>query len=1175
VAHPWVGRPEQLRQTKKLCFMKNALPRKPVKRRYALPAACVAYLMLTIAFPLQAQFTYATPAKITHFFQEKNNKITLQLKNEKLQVILEKLERKSGYVFVYSNDEIKTEQKLSINVRERQLSEVLTELLAPLNIGYEMVKDKIILKQAKSVLPLAAGSSGAEPVIREAAAAPKDVDTLIEGRVTDNAGNGLANINVELKGSTIGTITNADGRFSLRIPDDKKNGTLRFSSVGFMAREIDLQANKPVQVAMAAELREMNEVVVIGYGTQRKISVTGSVDVVGKKIIEGRPVANLSQALQGVSPNLIIQQRNFEPGQGVNLNIRGLGTLGDNTPLVVIDGIMGGDINLINPNDIESVSILKDAGTAAIYGSRSANGVILITTKKGKKNEKATIAYSGMYGVQSPRITYKPVHAWENAYYKNESLVNSGLAPAFTPQQIQEFAERGDGDWRVEGLVQNASQQSHNLTISGGSAASTYLLSVGMLDQKNNFIGPDYGYKRYNIRLNQSNEIGRLKLNTILSYVKVLNKDHSFNSGTLIVDAGRVPLYYSYEDSAGNYLTNPVSAQFNPKAILEEGGYRKYNNDEIFGNFSAEYPITPDLKIRGVFGGTIRANRQFARRFQVNFKPGGVWGDDREVRDENYKSMFTNLQLIAEYDKQVKDHYIKVLVGGANESFESQLSRVVKTLTDPALGIPTTGTIINPDVNSGTINSNQATSETSINSLFGRAGYSYKDRYFAEFNFRYDGSSVFAKENRWGFFPSASAAWIVSDEVFMEGFRDRIGTLKVRASYGILGNQNVRYPYQYQTTYFNYTNAYGFNNQVVGGAGFALGNANLTWEKAATFNVGIDATFLNRKLEVSLDYFNKTTSDILYARSNVPQLFGAGFPDYNVAKVKNKGWEIKASYNWPGRVVNQVFSINLADNLNELLALTDGAQQYVERKEEFELVRRVGQPITVYQGYKRDGYFQNLDDINKAPKFAGSTVVPGDIRFVDRNGDGVIDDQDKFILGNPFPRYTFGFSYSLQAKGFDLVLFIQGVGKRDAMVRGEQVEPFHFGYGGTMYTHQTDYWTPSNPDAKYPRLAEAGSASNTNNYRTGSDLYLFDASYVRLKNVQLGYTLPAKITRPARIQKARIYVTGQNLLTLTKMQFLDPEITEFDNNTNFNTGANSARAYFLPVFYGFGLDLTF
>ncbi len=262
---------------------------------------------------------------------------------------------------------------------------------------------------------------------------------------------------------------------------------------------------------------------------------------------------------------------------------------------------------------------MKDAGSAAIYGSRSANGVILITTKKGKKNERVSVTYNGIYGIQSPRITYEPVHAWENAYYKNESLSNSGLQPIFSPSQIQDFKNRGDGDWRVESILQNASQQSHNLSVSGGSANATYLLSLGYLDQKNSFIGPGLGYKRYNIRFNQTTEIGKLKLNTILSYVKVLGKDHSFNAGTLIVDAGRVPLYYSMQDSAGNYLTNAVSAELNPKGILEKGGYRKYDNDEIFGNLNAEFSITKDLKIRGVFGGTVRVQPYVWQKITIEF----------------------------------------------------------------------------------------------------------------------------------------------------------------------------------------------------------------------------------------------------------------------------------------------------------------------------------------------------------------------------------------------------------------------------------------------------------------------------------------------------------------------------------------------------------------------------
>jgi TonB-linked SusC/RagA family outer membrane protein len=1150
--------------------------RKEIICRNAPRNIAVSMLMFVACISLNAQVSFAGNRQTLNNYlpQKKEQRITVKVKNEKLSSVLSKIEKQMDYVFVYSDDDVNANQRITLDVKSESLSSIIESLSKLANLNAEIINDKIILrgkstgKEKNATVNALTGSGVIIDPTDEKTSIP---EIIITGKITDENGEGIPSVSVTVKGTSIGSATNANGNYSIVLPDNLASPVLIFSIVGYENQEISVSGRQTINATLRKTEKILEDVVVVGYGTQKRSSVTGSVDAISKKAIEGKPVANLSQALQGVSPNLIIQQRNFEPGQGVNINIRGLGTLGDNTPLVVIDGIPGGDINLLNPNDIENVSILKDAGSAAIYGSRSANGVVLITTKKGRKNERATINYNGIYGIQSPRVTYEPVHAWENAYYKNESLANSGLQPIFSPEQIQAFATKGDGDWRLDNILETAPQQTHNISISGGSDHSTYLLSLGYLDQENSFIGDGLGYKRYNIRLNQTSEIGKFKLNTILSYAKVMGTDHSSNAGTLIVDAGRVPLYYSFTDSAGNYLTNPVSSEFNPKAILEKGGYRKSDNDEVFGNLSAEYAFTREFKVRGVFGGTIRANHGFGRRLQVNFQPGGVYGNDREVYDDNYKSLFTNLQLIAEYTKAFKEHSINVLVGTANESFKSEQNKLYKTLTDPNLGTPTTGTIINEG---NSTNSNQGTNETSINSLFGRAGYSYSSKYFAEFNFRYDGSSKFAKDNRWGFFPSVALAWRITEEHFMDGWKGWLNELKIRSSYGVLGNQNVN-AYQYQTTFFNFPNAYGFNGVPVGGAGFLLGNPDLTWEKATTLNIGADASLFNRKLDISFDYFDKTTKDILYTRKDVPLIFGSGFPDYNVAKVKNRGWEVKATYNVRGKTLIQSFSVNVADNLNELLSLTSGANEQVERKEEFELVRRVGHPITVYQGYRRDGYFQTLDDINSAPKFAGSTVTAGDIKFVDRNKDGVIDDNDKFILGNPFPRYTFGFTYTAAIKGFDILVFIQGVGKRDAMLRGELIEPFHFGYGGTMYRHQTDYWTPTNPDAKYPRLAEAGSPSNTNNYRTGSDIYLFDAAYARLKNVQIGYTIPASITRKAHIQRARFYLTGQNLLTLSKLNFFDPEITEFDNNTGFNAGANSARAYPLPVFYGFGLDITF
>jgi TonB-dependent starch-binding outer membrane protein SusC len=1144
-------------------------------RAHTMHQKILAMLVLVMnVFPIKAQTAAAIPIRSSYQLQEQLEElITLYVKNEKLETVLDILEKKTKLVFVYANDEIDVNQKISLAVNNKPAQEVFKQLLTPIGINYLLVKDKIILQASGIKSPLTDGSNSDNTSIKtqDRAVAAEVNNFTVTGTVTDETGKALELVNVSLKGGSLATFTDAKGNYSLSLPDNAKNGTLRFSIVGYISQELKITGKNTINVVLVSDTKELTDVVVVGYGTQKKVSVTGSVDVVGKKAIDGRPVTNLTTALQGTSPNLIIQQRNFEPGQGVNINIRGLGTLGDNTPLVVIDGIMGGDINLINPTDIESVTVLKDAGAAAIYGSRSANGVLLVTTKKGRKNAAPKLTYSGIYGVQSPRITYTPVDAWENAYYKNESLANSGLSPAFTPGDIQAFRNNGNGDWRVDNILQKAVQQSHNLSLSGGGENSTYMLSLGMLDQKNNLVGPGYGYKRYNIRLNQSTEFGRFKLNTILSYVKVQGKDHSFGTGTILVDATRVPLYYSFQDTAGNYLTNPVSAQFNPKGILEKGGYRRSNDDEIFGSLKGEYAITKNLKLHGVFGGTVRSNTLFSRRLQVNFIPGGVYGNDRETLDFNLKSLFTNVQAWAQYDKKINAHEIVVLVGASNESEKNEQSQVVKTLTDPNLGIPTTGTVVSP---TGSFNTLQRTFETSLSSVFGRAGYSFKNKYFAEFNFRYDGSSKFPASNRWGFFPSVSAAWRISQEDFFKSLSNKINELKLYTSYGILGNQNVS-AYQYQTTFGNEANMYGFNNVAVGGSRFFLGNPELTWEKSATFNLGINMVLLKRKLEVSFEYFNKRTSDILYQRRDVPQIFGAGFPDYNVAEVLNRGWDLRVTYNHNGRHFRHSFMLNLADNLNELKALSSGATQQVERKEEFEILRRIGQPITVYYGYRTNGFYQNLDDINKYPKFAGSTVTAGDLKFVDRNGDGVIDDADKYILGNPFPRYTFGFTYTVAYKNFDASVFIQGVGRRDAMLRGEQVEPFHFGYGGTMYKHQTDYWTPTNPNARYPRLAEAGSPSNSNNYRTGSDVYLFDAAYIRVKNMQVGYTLPATIAKKAKMEKLRIYFTAQNFLTLSNLNFIDPEITEFDNNTGFNTGANSARSYFMPVFVGGGIDITF
>ncbi|MEP6727518.1 MAG: TonB-dependent receptor [Bacteroidota bacterium] len=993
----------------------------------------------------------------------------------------------------------------------------------------------------------------------------------VTGRVIDDNNNPLSGVTVQVKNSNVTTTTDANGNFSITVPD--KKSVLVFTYVGF--EKLELVNSNNLVVHLKVTNGSLGEVVVVGYGTQKRISVTGAVDRVSSALIEDRPVANITQALQGTSPGLVIQQRTFQPVSGaLNINIRGLGTTNNNDPLVVIDGIIGGDLNLINPNDIDNVSILKDAGSAAIYGSRSANGVILITTKKGKKNSKPTISYSGSYGIQTPRYTFKQVHGWENAMYKNISLANSGKPAQYTDADIAAFKQQGDGDWRLETIIQHAPQQAHNITVSGGSANSTYLLSAGYFDQSNMLIGPGYGAKRYNVRLNQSTTYNKFTLTSIFSYVKGVYKEPSAGTEGLVGDATRSPLIYSFNNAQGNYVINPV-VNSNSKAILEKGGYTRSNNDEIRGNFTGEYVFTPAFKVRAVLGGTLVANTQFQRQINLVYANGGSYGGDRQVYDRNTKSLFTNTQLIAEYNKTFsKKHDLNILIGATNESFKSEGNGAQKRGTDSLLGIPTTGTILSTGTTDGTYNSNTNTSETSLNSLLGRVGYSYESKYFIEGNFRYDGSSNFKSGRRWGFFPSIGAKWRLTEERFLDNYRAKVGDLMIRGTYGLLGSQGVN-PYQYITSYSTNGNAYGYGGSGVSGATINLANPSLSWEKAASYNLGLDATFLQRKLNFTFEYYHKITSDILQNREDVPALFGQGLPTFNVSKQMSKGWEATLSYDLKGRSLSQSFAFNIADNQNELRELSGSVQEYEFKREEFWFVRRVGLPITVYRGYRTNGLYQTADELIKYPKIAGLSPGLGDLKYVDQNGDGIIDSKDRVILGNPFPRYTFGFTYNVAYKGFDMSLLIQGVGKRDALIRGELLEAYHYGYSGTLYEHQKDFWTPTNTGAKYPRIAENGSASNSNNYKIGSDIYLFNAAYARLKNISLGYSLPASLLAKIHMQKVRLYINAQNLLTVSKQKIIDPEQSEFNNRVDINSGANSARSYPTPVYYGFGLDISF
>ncbi|PXY43122.1 SusC/RagA family TonB-linked outer membrane protein [Flavobacterium hydrophilum] len=994
-------------------------------------------------------------------------------------------------------------------------------------------------------------------------------NTQVTGVITSKSDNlSLPGVSViDVSEPKNGVNADFDGHYSITLKNG--SGTLRFTMLGYKPVEVKVNNRTSINVAMDLDVSSLDEVVVVGYGTQKRRKVIGAVDQVNSSAFEGRPSVNVTQALQGKAPSLIIQQNNSEPGAGLNINIRGISTLGNNSPLIVIDGIVGGDINALNPADIESANVLKDAGSAAIYGSRASNGVLLITTKKGSKGKPMTVQFSSLVGYNNPFFFTKPVHGYENAMLRNEAAFNSDAANAvFTSEQIAELKAKGDTEWFAEEIVKPALQLNQTLSVSGGSEHSTYMVSLGYLGQESNFVGPKKGMDRYNFRINLTNDFGKLKLTSILAYSKQKITDHSSSTGTLMVDAFRVPLYYTQKDENGNYLTNDVLQQFNSLGILEQGGFRKYDNDDLFGSLNAEFKLTSFLKLKGVFGGRLWNGSMYSRTKQVDFLPQGVYGADRDTRDESRKSLDLNTQFMLEFNKSFAGvHNVGALIGVSNENHSDRGIGIYKKFTDPDLGTPTSETVIGEN----SYNSNGSSGKNSLNSLFGRLTYDYNDKYFAEFSFRYDGSSKFRDEIRWGFFPSATVGYSLTKEDFMENYRDKIGNIKLKSSYGVLGNQNVG-NFQYQTTYFTFQNAYGFNNSGVSGTGYNFSNPDLQWERAATFNAGIEADFFKGALSFSFDFFDKVTSDILLP-PQVPGVYGTGLPDFNSGKLGNRGWEISATYRHKGKALNQSLTVNFGDSKNKVLDY-NGGDERLTGVEELQVLLREGLPFNSYVGLKRDGYFQSWEEIQGAAVPEGLSVQPGDNRYVDANKDGKIDDNDKFIFGNPFPRYTFGVTYTADYKNFDLSIFIQGVGKRTMMIRGELVEPFHYNYGMTMYTHQLDYWTPQNPDARYPRLANNGTQSNTNNFRRGSDMYLYDGAYARLKNIQLGYSLPNSAAEKLGMSRFRMYVSGQNLLTLSKVKFVDPELSEF-NNSMSPSGANSGRAYPTQAYYGMGIDISF
>ena len=894
-----------------------------------------------------------------------------------------------------------------------------------------------------------------------------------------------------------------DGNFTLNVTSKV---VLVVSSIGYETQEVPVNGRKLINVVLKSDVVALKDVVVVGYGVQKKVNLTGAVSSLSTDELEGKPIANVLEAMQGTTPGLVIQQGTSTPGSVPSINIRGLNTMNNNDPLVIIDGIEGSLANL-NPADIEQVSILKDASSTAIYGSRASNGVVLVTTKKGKAG-KVEISYDFMYGVQQPTSLPKIADSWVYAELYNEAAVNSGRSAKFTPEQIAQYRNGGPNvNWVKELYNRNSPQSSHSVSMTGGNDQLSYMASLGYLDQSSRFKGPDYGYKRYNARLNVSHKVTKnFTLNLTSQFARNDIKEHAYWTEWIIEQANRMPPIYPIKNEDGSY-NYPAGSNSNGLQRLEEGGYRQNVNDELLGTIQAEWEVYKGLKLIGSAGGRVWNNKLHENRKAFE----GTGDSENKLTEQFYRSKNITTNLMVTYNTKIGKHSIGGLLGYAYEGFSEKQFSTSRLTEDSKYDI------FVGDLSGDKVSNTGSASDWAIYSGFARATYNYDEKYLLEFNIRNDYSSYFAKGNRSGVFPSFSAGWRISEENFWSVLKPYVPSLKIRGSWGLVGNNRIG-AYQYMQT-VSVKNGISFGDKLAQTAEFASANPDLKWETTRMANIGFELGLLNNDLNITFDCFNNRTKDIL-VNLPVPGLFGNGAPIQNAGKVETRGWELSVNYRLKTGPVVHNFAGNISDSFNEVID-TRGTE--IIGGSDVQTIIKEGYPLYSYYAYRSDGFFQNEEECQKGPHLEGITPKPGDIRYLDKNGDGVIKpDDDRFIVGNDFPRYTFGFTYGLEYKGFDFSMMWQGVGRRNKWMRGESVEAFHNNNEGPVMDFHQDRWTPNNPDATYPRLTMGAESANN---AAKSDFWIQDAKYLRLKNAQIGYTFPQQWMKKLYVKNLRIFAS--------------------------------------------------
>lgn len=1114
----------------KKSFIKRRFLCKIVKISLSQIALILLFSSITLAMPVRAQEILDT-------------KVSVTLSNVSLENSLTELEKSAQVKFSYNSRALKLSQKVSVVANKEALSSVLDRLLKPLNIQYFQVSNRIVLrKNDERSLTI---NSETDPSMNLNGAALAEI--TVKGTVIDEKGEKLPGVNISVKGTTRGVTTNVNGEFSIDLPNAKS--ILLFSFVGFLSQEIVVGSNNIINVTLIQDSKSLEEVVVVGYGTQKKVNLTGSVASIDQKFLANRPITNSSQALQGLAGVYVNMSKGRPGADGATIRIRGVGSFGtNNNPLVLVDGV---EYNLrdINPADIESITVLKDAASSAIYGNRAANGVVLVKTRGGEKG-KFRIDYNMYTGFQEATILPDVVsNAVQYMEGKNLALKNQGSPIEYSQAIIDEYKAGTDPyvyantNW-FDVMFRRALQQEHNLRFSGGNERTTFALSLGYLNQDGIMLGS--GAKRYSINSNIASDVTKwLKIGGNINANFWDYKESAYTSDEGNGEGGLMGLIYrglpmqvplladgSYADQ---WIRVPGHNFFrNPYALANEG-FRKNTNFSAIFNFFAEAQLAKNLRYKVTIAPNFGYDLEKFNNPVIDLrhpKTGLVapMGNIpiRGVRQGLSEALsFTNFHTI-NWDKTIGKSEFAALGGFSLEMFRNgsfnagnqgyfanEISELSAGSANPVVGGNST--------------------QSRLMSYFGRVNYVFNNKYLLETNFRFDGSSRFAPDKRWGFFPSVSAGWRINEEEFFKDIR-QISNLKFRASWGQLGSQPQQL-FGFIETISSGLN-YNYNNTVVSGGGVTqIAERNLTWETTTMTDIGLDFGFFNQRLTGEFDWFNKITSGIL-RQVNIPQQVGnLTGPVQNLGSVQNKG--IEFTLNWRDKIGD--LSYNLGGNILQLsnnVLSTGGQRIFNGNRVIFE-----GYPIDSYFGLHSMGYFQSIDEIKAAP-FQNAVTLPGDIRYIDLNGDNKIDNNDRDVIGNTIPQYTYSFTVGVDYKGFDFSALMQGVQGLQNYVNSNLGFPYRNG-AGVIKEFLTESWTVDNPNAKYPRLTTANGYPQ--NFQV-SNFWMQDASYLRLKNIQLGYTIPDKVAKKLGMNKLRAFVNGQNLLTFADFTLGDPERNAANEN---------------------------